>query len=345
MKKLIKMPSIEQFRNIVHNVNHASEFAGVDGDGNVIYDKSAKKPTLTFIGTCKVHGTNSAACYNTVDGLWAQSKESIITSTSDNMGYAFFVESNEKVFIKLMQEVAAKENIDLSTNTISIYGEWAGGNIQKGVAVCNLPKTLFIFGVKISPFEDGSKAYWVDHTYLKSEENRIYNISDFPTFSITVDFNYPQLIQNDIVEMVNAVEAECPVGKQFGFSGIGEGIVFSTTYKDTRYTFKAKGSLHAGKSKTITLKKVDDEKIQKIIDVAEQVTPTWRLAQMLEQTFNINDGGTLDRSKLGDYIRLVINDIIKEDIDILKDASLEPKDVSKYISDISRKYFFEQELI
>ena len=66
---------------------------------------------------------------------------------------------------------------------------------------------------------------------------------------------------------------------------------------------------------------------------------------MLEQTCDLNNGGTIDRSKLGDYMRLLFNDIIKEELDILAEAGLEPKDVSKYISEIGRKYFFEQEKI
>ena len=38
-----------------------------------------------------------------------------------------------------------------------------------------------------------------------------------------------------------------------------------------------------------------------------------------------------------------MDDVIKEDLDILVEAGLEPKDISKYISEIARKYFFEQE--
>jgi hypothetical protein len=40
-----------------------------------------------------------------------------------------------------------------------------------------------------------------------------------------IDFNMPQLVQNQLSEITIAVEEECPVAKAFGFSGIGEGIV------------------------------------------------------------------------------------------------------------------------
>ena len=85
------------------------------------------------------------------------------------------------------------------------------------------------------------------------------------------------------------------------------------------------------------------EKNKKIIEVAEKVTPEWRLEQMLEQTLNLNNGGTIDRTKLGEYLKNLINDVIKEDLDILAEAGLEPKEVNKYISQIGRDYFFEQE--
>jgi len=64
---------------------------------------------------------------------------------------------------------------------------------------------------------------------------------------------------------------------------------------------------------------------------------------MLSETFDFINSGHIDRSKLGDYIRAVINDVIKEDSEVISDAGLEPKDVNKYISQIARDYFFEYE--
>ncbi len=66
---------------------------------------------------------------------------------------------------------------------------------------------------------------------------------------------------------------------------------------------------------------------------------------MLEQSCDLLNGGQLDRSKLGDYIRLVINDVVKEELDVIAETGLELKDINKPISDIARKYFFEQEKV
>jgi hypothetical protein len=153
MKKHISFPSIEQFRNVVANINRQANYIGTDVNGDPIYDPNLAKPVLKFKGTVKLHGTNAGVCYNKQDGLWAQSRENIITPEKDNAGFAFFVESHKETFLKLMAMVA-KENdlgyaIDVEKATISIYGEWAGANIQKGVGICNLPKSFFIFGVKL----------------------------------------------------------------------------------------------------------------------------------------------------------------------------------------------------
>jgi hypothetical protein len=351
MKKMIKFPSIEQFRTVVTNINRHYNFVGLDENGDAIYDHTLPKPTLTFKGTVKLHGTNAAVCYNKDGGFWAQSRENIITVEKDNAGFAFFAQSQLGSFMALMNIVHHREKIDSSKNTVTIYGEWCGGNIQKGVGITNLPKSFFIFGVKVTPHTEteeelkANPAYWVDYSDLRHPEVNIFNIDDYPTYSMDIDFNMPALVQNQLSELTIAVEEECPVAKAFGFSGIGEGIVWSTEVKGVVHRFKCKGELHAGKSKVKTLNRVDDEKIKKTLEIAEKVTPTWRLAQMLETACDFMNGGTLDRSKLGEYIKLVMADVIKEDMDLLVEAGLEPKDIGKYVSEIARRYFFNQELI
>ena len=166
-KKHIKFPSIEQFRNVIANIKRQHEFAGLDETGEAIYDRVKPKPLLTFSSTIKVHGTNAGICLNHADGLWVQSRENIITPESDNAGFAFFVETNKEAFMSIFSQIVERSGIDLDNNTVSVFGEWAGGNIQKGVGISNLPKSFFIFGVKVSPHfktEEELKAnpaYWV----------------------------------------------------------------------------------------------------------------------------------------------------------------------------------------
>lgn len=348
-KKHISFPSIEKFSTVVANVNRRHNFVGLDENGEAIYDPSKPKPIIKFKGSVKLHGTNAGVCYTQNEGVWYQSRENIITPQSDNAGFAFFAESKKSVFDELFAQVIDKANVDATLNTISIYGEWCGGNIQKGVGITNLPKSFFIFGVKITPhnvenLEKAPSAYWVDHSYLRSPENLIYNINDYETFEIDIDFNTPQLVQNQIIDWTIAVENECPVAKAFGFPNtIGEGIVFSYTTEDgERLSFKSKGTKHSN-SKVRTLKEVDDEKINKCINVANSVCTSWRLEQIFNQTFNTLNGGQADIKKIGEFLKAVMFDVIKEESDVIADAGLEPKDIGKYVSEIAKTYFFEQD--
>jgi hypothetical protein len=345
MKKMIKFPSIEQFRTVVSNVNRHFNFVGLDENGEAIYDPTLPKPTITFKGTVKIHGTNAAVSYNAKE-LWAQSRENIITPEKDNAGFAFFVESNKEAFYELFAQVMDKTIPwpDPYKNTITIYGEWAGGNIQKGVGVCNLPKSFFIFGVKITPHTEteeelkANPAYWVDYTYLRAPEHNIYNIDDYPTYSIDIDFNMPQLVQNQLSELTIKVEEECPVAKAFGYSGIGEGIVWTAEFKGNVHRFKVKGEKHSS-SKVKTLAAVDVEKLNSIKEFVDYAVSESRFNQALENIFPNNE--PIDVKKMGDVIRWVVNDVIKEEMDTLVENQLEPKEINKYISSKVREMFFK----
>lgn len=251
MKKMIKFPSIEQFRTVISNVNRRYNFVGLDENGEAIYDPSLPKPVLKFKGTVKLHGTNAGVSYNAKSGMWAQSRENIITPEKDNAGFAFFAHSHETEFLRLFFDVAGNEDIDLHNNTITIYGEWAGKGIQKGVGISEIEKTFFIFGVKVTPHTETEEdlkenpAYWVDSSYLRFLSARIYNIEDFQTYEIDIDFNMPQLAQNQLADLTIAVEEQCPVAKHFGAEGIGEGIVWTcrhliVTKKDDTFTINGK---------------------------------------------------------------------------------------------------------
>jgi hypothetical protein len=348
MKKHISFPSIEQYRNIVANVNRQFNFVGLDENGNAIYDHNKIKPTLTFKGTVKLHGTNAGVCYNSAEGLWAQSRENIITPEQDNAGFAFFVESNKEQFCSLFDKVIDTTHVDTVMNTVSIYFEWAGSGIQKNVGISEIKKSAFIIGIKISPNVENEEerklkpAYWIDSSGYRDNEHNIYNILDFKTYEIDIDFGRPDLSVNKILELTLEVENECPVSKHFGVEGIGEGIVWFCEYKGTIHRFKSKGDKHAGKSKVKTIKPVDDVRVGKLIDLAEKITPEWRLDQMLTNTFDLLNGGELDIKRLGDYIKNVTSDIVKEEIDVIAEAGFEFKDLVKYVSEISKKYFLNK---
>ena len=293
-------------------------------------------------GTVKLHGTNASRSINQDGEQWSGSRSKIITPESDNAGFATFCHSKNSVFERLFELIPFN-----GYDYITIFGEWCGQGIQKGVAIAELPKMFVVFDIKRSydnP-ERGDNVYASDEEIklIRSLNNQIFNIFDYPTVEITVDFANPGLSQNHIIDLTIAVEDECPVGKAFGVSSIGEGIVFSyINDQGVKQRFKSKGLKHSN-TKIKVLHTVDTDRLILINEIANQVTPSWRLDQMIESTFDIMNGGFLDRTKLGDYIKAVIADVVKEDLDIIINAGFELKDIASKISSIAKNYFFDVE--
>lgn len=251
---------------------------------------------------------------------------------------------NEK-YKRIKYDIEIEGQHNYFANNILVHNS----NIQNGVALNGLNKMFVVFDVAL--LMDGSKEKkWVSYDVVKNvkmHDKNVFNILDFPCWSIDIDFAFPQLSQNRLVEITTEVENSCPVGKAFGKEGTGEGVVWKSTTPgydgNSGFWMKIKGEKHAGKSKVKTLNNVDDEKIKKIIDLADKITPEWRLEQMLEKTVDFMNGGQLRREHIGSFIRLVINDIMKEELDLIVACGVEPKKINGHISKICQNYFFEKE--
>lgn len=328
-KKHCSFPDIGQYRNVVKTIQERTKYVGKDEDGKPIYDHTRPMPKLTFIGTVKLHGSNAGVTFTKDNQYWAQSRENIITTESDNAGFAQFVEDNIESFKKLIEKINFGDS-----DYITIFGEWCGHGIQKGVAITKLPKMFVVFDVKFSYYDEiGSNNFYAYEELVRSikdPDHQIYNIYDFKTYEIEIDFEKPEMFQNKLIEMVNEVEAKCPVGESFGIDGVGEGIVFR--YQDDHgltYRWKSKGEKHSV-TKVKTLVPVDTEKMESIYEFVEYSVTENRLNQACEKIFGIN--GELDITKTGDFVRWVVNDIYKEESDTLSDNNITQKDVNPLIS-------------
>jgi len=339
--KAVKMSSISQFRNTITDVKHQAQCVGYDEENEVpIMNRNAKLPTLTFEGTIKLHGTNASVCFDG-ENLRAQSKENILTVEKDNFGFAFFVESNKEYFIKTIKPIME----DGRTEFVCIYGEWAGKGIQKSVGISEIDKTFFMFGIKYK-LHDDDVLHWAPIPNLALEHiangERIRSIYEFPTYEIIVDFENPAPAQNKMLEIVNEIDLVCPVGKHYGHEGHGEGVVWVTHYNGDRHIFKTKGESHS-KSKVKTLSPVDEVREQNKRDFANYACTPGRLEQAWDKTFEVGSTDITPNIALtGTFLRAVISDVMKEEMDILAEKGLEPKDVNKFISDVARPWFLEQ---
>lgn len=346
--RMIKYPSIEQFKSVIRNVQHKSRYKGKDENGEPFYDNLVKLPTLKFRGTEKLHGTNAAVGYDSSGNIWFQSRENIITPEKDNAGFAMFAHSKLDILRKIFSNLHVAEN-----ESIMIYGEWCGGNIQKGVAISGLTKMFVIFDIA---FVEEDKRTWFKPRTIEAtlngadsrrnlNANNIYFIEDFKTWEIDIDFNNPHIAQNELIKLTLEIEEESVVGKHFGNEGIGEGIVWKCIedgYNDSGFWMKVKGEKHAGSSKVKVLAPIDVEKVENLNKLIEKITPEWRLQQILQKTFDTLNGGEINMKGMGNFIKNMMSDILKEELDVISKSGFTTKDLGSGVAKVCREYIGKQ---
>ena len=346
---MISYPETEQFRSVISQVTrHTRRLEG---------DVDKPLPSLKFTGTVKLHGTNSALVYQKDREHWCQSRNNILGAGKDNAGFyqamnpiaaRFFAE-----FV-LPRSQAIREFYEQG-RTVVIYGEWCGATIQSNVAICGLPKMFVIFNIRIrdetiaipqdedaseSEKVDDKTSFWVqpkEWSDVKWPEQSIYNIYDFPTYDITIDFNNPKLSQNELIKITEEVERQCPVGGHFGNKGIGEGVVW-TEWAETRggLRFKVKGEEHSV-SKVKTLAPVDTEKLANMEEFVEYACTENRMRQGLE--YLREQQLTIEMKNVGTFLKWLGNDIIKEEKDTMQQSNIDPKDVMRGLTNKARRWF------
>lgn len=354
---MIKFPSIEQFRTAIKNVQSRAQWSGRDDNGDHIFDRSKLIPTLTLRGTVKLHGTNAGIVYDVetrkIESY--QSRERELTLTADNAGFMLYMQQeNVNLVLNDMFDVVwdhcaegglpGERRMD-EMHKIVFFGEWCGGNIQKGVGISGLPKMFVIFGIKIV-MADEAENVWLDledFRFNEAPELNIHNVLKFGSWMIDIDFNHPQLKQNELADLTIAVEDECPAGKFFGQSGVGEGIVWQPITEGWRrsdFWFKVKGEKHSV-SKVKTLAPVDTEAFQKMADFVNATVTEARLEQGL-QVLQSELLLPFEMKSLGDFIRWVYNDIVKEETDTIVANQFDVKKLGGPIANAARPWFIQK---
>jgi len=179
----------------------------------------------------------------------------------------------------------------------------------------------------------------------------------FQTYSIVIDFNDENCIneaKKKMEDLTLAVEEECPVGKHFGESGIGEGIVWqaiqspnppifkSGRYSDCRFWFKTKGVKHSLKKPEKGQKpEVSPESQAKIDAFVEQILTPGRLEQglqVLEREMLL----PIEMKNLAAFIKWVQGDAIKEEYDRIEEANISKKACLAAIALAAKKWYVVQ---
>jgi len=332
----ISYNSIEQYRNELRDLKKAKE----NPEFNI-------PDEVEFTGTVKLHGTNCAVCYSNNTGMYCQSRNNIIDITYDNQGFCMFIEKNKKTVEDFFQILAQKYNIDLSIYSLSIYGEWCGERIQKGVALMKLPKCFCIFDCKVSKPNDANfRSYWIDISFKENDkcvisksDEKIYNIYDFETFSVKINIDNYGDAQQYLTEKTEYVEKCCPFAKKLGVEGVGEGIVWKYYYGNgQRWIFKTKGEEHKVTKEKVLIP-IDTEKVENIKEFVEKTCTKNRFEQALDHIYKINPESQLygEEPKMKDC-KVIINwmrdDILKEEKDVLLENNFTTGDI---IPELSKK--------
>jgi hypothetical protein len=220
-----------------------------------------------------------------------------------------------------------------------IYAEWAGPGIQSKTACNQAPsKFMAIFAVVI---EDRLVYEPAEIEKLLGEAPEGVYILPWLGKDVLVDMKNPDKHVDVINEHVEDVE-ECDpwILETFGVKGIGEGIVYYPLLPEEdiatiRATmFKAKGEKHrtekSKKSVSIT-----PEKIKDIDTFCDTVLTRARLTQGVAEACL----GSTDDLQIGQFLRWVSADVIKECGDLLQGANLEWKDVAKQVNKKALAYF------
>lgn len=341
---MIKFPSIEQFRSTIKRVQDHSRWVGRDENGDPVFDNTKPIPTLRFVGTVKLHGTNAAIVLDRQSGYSYQSRERLLTLEQDNAGFMLHMlgkaDAVDNLFLEVFNHLGNRVD-DL--RNVAVYGEWCGGNIQKGVGISGLPKMFVIFAIK-AVFQDDTTAWLPVHEIIfKDEDAGIYNVYEFGSWTVDIDFNHPQLAQQKLVELTEAVEAECPAGKFFGNCGVGEGIVWHCEepgWQSSDFWFKVKGEKHSV-SKVKTLAPVDVEAYKKQQDFIDSVVTEARLEQGLQNLVN-EQQKPFEMSSMGDFIRWVFNDVVKEETDTIVANQFDVKKLGGPIANKARPWFIQR---
>ena len=176
----------------------------------------------------------------------------------------------------------------------------------------------------------------------RAQQHSVYCIHHFPTWKLAIDFAKPEVAQNQLCQLTAAVEAECPVGKHFGVSGIGEGIVWAATpgaavpYRLDDLVFKVKGAKHSEKT-VICLAPVCVEKIENIKVLAAALATEHRLEKKVEEM--LERGMVVDVKSTSHFLSIVRRDVMREEGDTIKASGLPEKEVLGALSKRASQWF------
>ena len=329
-----KWTDIEGFHNVRKAVNKYNFYEGF----------------ITYRGKIKLHGTNAGIVVKSNGDVFAQSRSNIIGTGNDNAGFAAWVESTRNVWDQIL--VLPK---------VTIFGEWCGRGIQKGVAITEVDSKHFaMFAIQIGDYdEDGNATMIIEPSRIRDFFNdRKINLPENAHIldwydEVTLNYFDDESLEKAVDHMnkkVEEVELVDPwVKETFGIEGTGEGLVYYpiSFQKEgyinrvdlSRFMFKAKGEKH----KVVKTKKavqIDPEMAASVDEFVNLVVTEARLEQGVREVAR----GELvfEHRLIGPFIGWLSKDVNKECADELEASNLTWKQVSGAVATAARQWYLKK---
>lgn len=304
---------------------------------------------VTFEGKVKLHGTNASIRQDKNGLITCQSRNRVLSLDKDNAGFCAFVNSliSNDESLNWLNTIFNLLKSDTGKDDVTIFGEWCGGNIAAGVGLNNFDKHFVIFGMIA-----GDQPATILPIHIDNKDEGIYNIFAVEPVYLTVDMEDPENLQffsEEIEKVTLQYEDSCP-WTEYLYSlnkdsmeepecKTGEGLVWDCVdFIHDQMRFKSKGDKHSGnkRNKFKKIAPVDVEVLKSIDEFVEYALTESRLNQGLENV----EG--LENRFIGDYIRWIANDIIKEESKELGASGLEWKQVAKNVTKKSKEFFIKK---
>ena len=288
----------------------------------------------------------------------AQKRSQVITPQHDNAGFADWVSHNVDYFFCQLK----------SNANLTLFGEWCGNNIQKGVAISQIKRKVFaVFALQYGGVDGQAAKLEIRPEKIRAILPEHQDIFVLPYYGepITLDFcdrDRLKTATEAINRMVAEVELKDPwVKETFNIEGVGEGLVLYPETDDlvfregySELIFKAKGEKHRGvKNKQAV--QIDPEVAQSIDEFVDLFLTSARLEQardavaspvVLRRSARMRCteacNGELNMRKMGQFLKWISLDIQKESEAELAAANLTWKQVNKSLSNSARKWYTQK---
>lgn len=330
-----KWNSLNQFHEVMKNIQRNKQMQ------EFLREQNHK---ITFKSKVKLHGTNAGICIDFRNKeVKAMKRSSFIDSTSDNLGFAKWVEDTFT-----FEDFEPLQICTGYIDVIRIYGEWCGPGVQSDVACSHTnTKNFYIFCMDIETEKFGTFRHVNPRTitdilvFCQFLDRSNVFIIPWHDYTLELDFSDANSMSEQLKklnEVVEGIGQEDPyIKEKFDISGKGEGLVLYPHVTETNYpyidpvsggifswfNFKAKCEKHRV-NKTKTAVAIDPE----VLKTNNAFLDKFCTEQRFEQGWQEALDRDLDIKRISDLIKWVVTDIQKESKEEIEASNLDWKKVS-----------------